>query len=254
MLTGILLLSIMTFVGFISYRRPRFEQRVFKKIPLADWITILVIPIVMYVGIILIVINILARPRIPILDFDDKTFIVFGLLFLLYGFVGTSMHFVSKVISRYIKGTNSMVYHVNEIFHGKLSHYLTFCSTLLVIFFTALLEINYPTAGRLTELQMIILILAGLLFGLSSSKAIFYTHRWVGGYTKPLFLLVTVLLLVTYGIFQTFGLDLSVYPVNLFVSALLGSIVVTFVTRQLFILMRLEKRRRLKFIGKILSA
>lgn len=253
MLTGILVLSIMTFVGLISYRRPRFEQRVFKSIPLADWITILVLPTSMYIGLVLIVINILDRPRVNILDFEDKTFIAAGLLFLLYGFVGSSMHFVSKVISRYITGATSTVYHVNEIFHGKLSHYLAFVSTLMTIFLMALLEINYPVTRNLDDTGLILVILAGVLLGVSSSKAIFYTHRWVGGYTKPLFLLVSLLLVVVYGIFKSFSLKLSFYPVNIFVIMMLGSIIGTFVVRRVFLLSRLG-RKRLKFISKLLSA
>src|SRR3972149_11102707 len=169
MLTGIILLSIMGFVGIISYRRPRLEQRVFRKIPLVDWLNILIIPIIMYYGLILIVKNILERVKVEVLDYDEFTLLGVGVLFLVYTFVGNSIHFVGKVLSRYmIVNKRSYAYQVNEMFHGKMSHYISFVCIILVLFVIAILEVNYPLPFVFTVLYKWLIILAGGVFGVFS--------------------------------------------------------------------------------------
>ena len=164
MLTGILIISVVTFIAVISYRRPRLEQRVIKQIPVINWLFIFVFPIIFYFGLVLIVRSILERQRINILDFDDAQIIGIGNIFTIYSMVGVSVHFVSKVLSRYIKKSKDpKVYQINEIFHGKLSHYVTFACAYMVIFSLALLEINYPVFKRLPNAALTALALAGVL-------------------------------------------------------------------------------------------
>src|SRR3989344_9691875 len=135
MLTGILLISLVSFIAVVSYRRPKLEQRVIKNIPVVDWLNIFVFPIIFYFGLTMIVKNIMIRPRINILDFEDVQLLGAGALFLIYAFVGLSVHFVGKVLSRYIKkSTQSNIYYINEIFHGKLSHYIAYICSFMVIF------------------------------------------------------------------------------------------------------------------------
>src|SRR3989344_6839426 len=135
MLTGILIISVVTFIAVISYRRPRLEQRVIKQIPVINWLFIFVFPIIFYFGLVLIVRSILERTRINLLDFDDAQIIGIGNIFTIYSMIGIGVHFVSKVLSRYIKKSKDpKVYQINEIFHGKLSHYVTFVCAYMVIF------------------------------------------------------------------------------------------------------------------------
>lgn len=255
MLTGILLLGIIAFVGIISYKRPRLEQRILKKVPLIDWVNLLVFPIVIYYALVLIVENIISRGKVDILDFDDLQIIAIGLLFMVYAFVGNSIHFVGKVLSRYMpRSHHSITYQVNEIFHGKLSHYLVIVSSILLLFMLVILEINHPLNLLLASSNYYLVIIAGLLFGVSTAKTIFYTSGWFGGYNKPLFFIVSMLFLMQLMIYKTYKLLIFFYPFNLFYMSLSISFLATFLFRQFLIFSRLGKKRRLQFLAKILSA
>lgn len=255
MLTGILLISLISFIAIVSYRRPRLEQRVIKRIPVIDWLNILVFPLVFYAGMVFIVRSIFARPRISILDFDDSLIIGVGVFFVIYAFVGLSVHFVSKVLSRYIRSdSRSRIFTINEIFHGKLSHYITFVSSWMVGFSMALLEINYPLADKISSGMVILIGLSAIMGGYSATKTVFYTSSWYGGYNKPLFLITALLLYVLIVIYRANRLILFSYPINIFVAILYATIICTFILRQFLIFSKLSKKRRLQFLTKILSA
>src|SRR3989338_793665 len=255
MLTGILIISLVTFIAVISYRRPRLEQRVVKQIPLIDWFNIFIFPMIFYFGLVMIVRNIMYRPRVNILDFEDSLLLGAGTIFLIYAFVGLSVHFVGKVLSRYIiRSTMSKIYYINEIFHGKLSHYIAYVCGYMVIFTLALLEINYPSTDKMNILMVLIVVTAGAISGFSATKTIFYTNAWFGGHHKPLFFLAIFLLLVLLGIYRSNKFSFAYYPINMFVTMALMTIVSTFLFRQFLIYFRLSKKRRLKFLSRILSA
>ena len=257
MITGLILFSVIVFVGIISYRRPRLEERVIRSIPLIDWMIGLILPMGGFLALVLIVRNIVSRTAVEILDFDDFTLASFFIFFIMYTFVGISIHFVAKVLSRYITpNRHARIYQINEIFHGKLSHYISFVSILLAIFTLALWEINHPLLGidQITQAARIMTIIFGSLLGYSSAKAIFYTSGWYGGYNKPLFFLVGVLLAVLVVFYRNFSLKLIFYPVNLFVVSMFVSFLATFIFRQFLNFSRLRKKKRLQFLAKILSA
>ena len=255
MVTGIILLAVVAFVGVISYRRPRLEQRVFKKIPLIDWINILILPMAGYLAMVLILKNILSRNLVPILDFDQFYLLSIGVLFFIYSFVGLAIHFVGKVLSRYISpNKHSLIYQVNEVFHGKLSHYMGFIFVSLTIFTLALLEINHPLPILISGISRLILISAGILFGVSSAKSILIPHQWFGGYNKPLFALVFVQTMILFIIFNGNGLRWGYYPVNLFIISMCVSLLVSFAARQILILTRLNSRSRFRIFARIFSA
>lgn len=255
MITGIILFSILVFIAMISYKRPRLEHRVFKNIPLIDWLTILLFPIIGYFSLAMIVVNILTRPGQIILDFEDITLVLVGILFLVYAIVGNSIHFVGKVLSRYISSSKyALIYKINEIFHGKLSHYLFYVCTIMTIFIISLLEINHPLSTTLSKSLELVVITSGVLLGLSSAKGIYYSSSWYGGYNKALFFLVSVLLIIQLSIFSYFNLKFRVYPVNIFIMSMYLSFLATFIARQFFIFSRLGKKRKLQFLAKIFSA
>lgn len=254
MITGILLLSILTFIAVISYKRPRLEHKVIKNIPLIDWFNILIVPLFAYVALTFMVRSILERGRQDILDFEDFTLLFFGIFFLVYAMVATSIHFVSKVLSRYIRPEkHSLVYRINEIFHGKLSHYMAFVSLFMLTFLLGLLEINHPLVYGMEKGTERIIIFSGLLLGISATQIIFHASRWFGGYHKPLFFLVSFLLFILLSLSHMFHLRSFFYPINLFIVTMFSSFVGTFVVRQLLIFSRLGKKRRLQFLTKILS-
>lgn len=254
MITGAVLLAIFTFLGFVSYRRQKLEQRVFKNIPLTDWINILVLPIGMYGAFYLMMRNILLRENVQVLDLDNLTLGAIAILFMVYAFVGNSIHFVGKVLWRYLpKRKNVMSYKVNEMFHGKLSHYLSYVCTGVVLFMAALLELNHPIVDRLSDNSMRLLVVAGIVFGMSVSKVIFYTNAWFGGYNKPIFFIVTLLLGTLWSIIKSHELYLVFYPFNTFVLSLFGSLSGTFLVRRFMVVTRLSRKKKLGLIMRILS-
>src|SRR3989338_5440520 len=102
MLTGLLVIAIVGLLGVLTHRRSRFEERVLKHVPLSEWIIVLIVPVFMYLGWAVVVNNIIDRPRVRIIPFDDFNIIAVTVLFMLYGFVGNSMHFTGKVLWRYL--------------------------------------------------------------------------------------------------------------------------------------------------------
>ena len=254
MLTGILIISVVIFIAVVSYRRPRLEQRVIKQIPVIDWLIMFVFPILCYIGLVLVIRSILLRQRVTMLDFDDIQLIGVGGIFMIYLFVGTSVHFVSKVLSRYINKTkDAKIYQINELFHGKLSHYIVYVCGFMVAFLLAILEINYPMPEKLPNLTVVLITALGMTAGFSSFKSIFYTNASFGGYNKPFFLISIVLLSILSSIYRTQKLPIAFYPMNIFISGSLFSLISIFIIRQFLIFSKLSKKNRMRFIARLFS-
>lgn len=255
MFTGIITIAIIGLLGILTHRRTRLQEKVLKHIPLTDWITVLILPVSLYIGWIILVKNILERPKVPIFPMDDFDILAVTFIFMVYGMVGNSIHFTGKILWRYLEGyENTMAYRVNEMFHGKLSHYLAFLNGFFVGFMLPILEINHPAIIPISLFYMIIIILTGSVFGVCVCKGIFYTNQWFGGYNKPLFFIGTTLFLSLLVILKTYRLSFTYYPVSLFIVSMFVSGIITFASRQIFIFAHLGKRRRLHFLAKILSA
>lgn len=254
MITGLLIISIVSFVAVLSYKRPRLEQKVFKNIPLLDWLNILGFPPLIYVGLVFIVTNILARTRVQILDYEDLTIIYIGILFLILAFVGNSIHFVSKVISRYLPvNKHTLEYQVNEIFHGKLSHYMVMIFSILTLFMVDLLELNHPLVVPYLVRYEWLIVIAGIILGISASRTVIFSAGWLGGYFRPVFTLVFIIFLVLFSIIKINSLDMSYYAINLFSISTYVTVLVMFLIRQIFIFSKLNQKRRLQFIAKLLN-
>lgn len=255
MLTGILIIATITLLAVLSHRRSRLENKIYKNVPLNEWLNVLVFPVMFYLGWFFMMKNILARPKIGFLPFDDFDILAITLLFGVYGFVGSTLHFTGKILWRYLKtDRRSMVYKVNEMFHGKLSHYLVYLNMAFIGFFIPMLEINHPLVMPITSFYLFLIVIAGVVFGMSGTRAIFYTNEWFGGYNKPLFFIFSILLIIIWAIFKTLRLKFSLYPVSLFIVAIFASSVVSFLLRQFLIFSHLNNKRRLRFLAKVLSA
>lgn len=252
MITGLLIISIVSFIAVLSYKRPRLEEKVFKNIPMLDWLNILGFPPFIYIGLVFIVINILERERVPILDFDDFTIINIGILFLILAFVGQSIHFVSKVLSRYLPANkHSMEYQVNEIFHGKLSHYLVMIFSLLTLFMVDLLELNHPQFSPVVRRNEWLIVIAGIILGISATRTVIFSAGWLGGYFRPIFTLVFLIFLILFSIIKINALDISYFPINLFSLSTYITVLAVFLIRQFFIFSKLNQKRRLQFVNKL---
>ena len=254
MLTGIFIIVIVGLLGILSHRKSRLEEKIIKNVPLDDWLNILGYPLGLYIGWYMIIRNIVGRPYISLSFYDDIDVLAVNSLFLVYGFVGNAMHFNAKVLWRYLrKDKRSTVYRINEMFHNKLSHYLIFLNALFIIFMLPVLEINHPADTSLRSSYIGLLLLGGIGVGYAASKMVFYTNEWFGGYNKPLFIVSLVFLTMLTAVFRVTRYPLDHYPVSIFVVAILGSIIITFIIRQFFIFARLGSKRRLRFMARMLS-
>lgn len=254
MLTGILILAVVMLLGALSHRRSRLENRIYQHVPVVDWLNVLVFPILLYIGWVMVVKNIIERPMTNIIPFDDFDILSITILFMVYGFTGNAIHFTGKILWRYLHGKrNSIVYKINEMFHGRLSHYLVFLNCIFIAFLLSMLEINHPVFYPLSQTIQFWIVLSGIIFGFSSSKAVFYSNEWFGGYNKPLFFITTLLMMLLILLMKFIGLKYIFYPVNLFIVSMFVCISVTFLVRQMFIFARLNNRRKLRFLAKILS-
>lgn len=254
MLTGFYIIVFVVLLAVLSHRRTRLEGKILKNVALYDWLLVLVFPVLVYVGWIFIVRNIVERPRIQILPFDDLDILGVSIIFMVYGMVGNAIHFTAKILSRYLTKQHKMAYQLNEMFHGKLSHYLVFLNALFIFFLLPVLEVNHPISSNLTRNYITLIVIAGFLVGIFSSKGIFFTNEWFGGYNKPLFFVTGALLSILILFFKVNDLKAVDYPIYVFILAIFLSFISTFILRQLFIFTRLGKKRRWRFLAKALSA
>ena len=254
MVVGFTLIIGFILISVFAYKQSKFEQKLIKHISVVDWMNLFLTPIAMYVGVVYLVKGIISRPYMNVLDIRDSTLVIVGLPFLIYAFVGLTVHFVSKVLWRNFKKQNmSMAYRVNEIFHGKLSHYLTTICGFLTLFMISLLELNHPLTEALDTNESRLMLLAGVLLGIPVARSVFYTSNWLGG-NRSLFIVACIFLTVILLVFQFLSIQLISYPISLFVLSSLVSFITLFILRRVYIQAHLGNRRRLRFLAHILWA
>lgn len=255
MLTGLLVIVALGVIAVLTHRNSRIEQVILKDIYLWEWLTILVLPMMFYIGWILIVKSILERPKLPIFPLDDFDVIAITILFLSYGSIGNALHFISKVMWRYIsKAKKTMLYRINEMFHDKLSHYLIYLGAIFTLFLLPILEINHPIDGGLMPHYLAIIIVSGIVFGNFAGRGIISVNEWFGGYNKPLFFVIAVILGLVLSLYKSLHLSVKHYPVSIFIISMGGSYLSTFIFRQIVIYSKLNNKRKLKFLTKLFQA
>lgn len=254
MFTGILIIAVIGLLGALSHRHSRLESKIYKNVPLEDWITVFILPVSLYIGWFFIVKTILLRPAVGLLPLDDMDILALSILFMIYGFVGNGIHFTGKILWRNLKGSrHTMAYKINEMFHGRLSHYLVYLNGLFIFFLLPILEINHPAPTRATDGYLWLSALTGAIFGYAVCRAIFYTNEWFGGYNKPLFIISSVLLFILVFTGKYYKINITNYPTYLFVISMYLCFIGVFILRQLMIFLKLGNRRRLRFLAKIFS-
>src|SRR3989338_2359673 len=254
MLTGLIIIATAGLLAVLSHRHDRLSNKILKNVSLNEWLGIGVFPIFLYIGWAIIIQNILQRPNIGIFFLDDIDILAIMLLCLIYGYVAVALHFASKVLWIYLKGNKkSMAYRVNEMFHGKMSHYLGFLNLLIVFLTVSLLELNHPVEYPIFRSYLTYIVIVGIVSGLAMSKTVFYTNEWFGGYNKPLFFVTIVLLSILIFIFKTLSLSYAFYPIGLFIHTFYISMLLAMLVRQIVIFSNLPDRRKLKFLSRILS-
>jgi len=251
MTVAFIILALTVFFGVFVYRRPNFEKRLLKQIPIVDWINLLVLPTIVYLALATIVISILSRYKINILEVDDETLFSLLILAAMFAFIGNTVHFCGKVLSRYIPiNKNDIIYQVNEVFHDKLSHYLSFMGVLVTIFLIGILEINHPSQVIMSSVQFSTMIIVGMISGGAATKAVLI---WTHSQYRPISWLNFLLLCLQLFIFGSYDLTFRYYQYNVFLLSYMTTMAVMFSIRTIMIITRLHGKRRMRFIAKLVS-
>lgn len=252
MILGLILLALVAAVGAFSYQQSKLEQRLIKDIPLNDWIFFLVIPFLAYLAVIFIVGSILNRPGLNRFWINDFVLGAAGAPALVYAFVGSSMHFVSKVLSRHIPANHrSDAYRINELFHGKFSHYLTWMSSFMTFFTIVLLEFNHPLIPALTSPVIVLVVFAGMLIGISTARSIFFTTEYWGG-NRSMFIFSFSMLIAIIGLVRWFSLFLPSYPAAFCMISITATLVGLFMIRRVFVTLKLSRKKRFRVLAKMM--
>lgn len=254
MFKGIFLIALVALFAVVSHRRGRLEEKILKRVPLSDWLIIFVFPLLFYLGWYLILRNVLVRPRLDLFPVADIDLMAIAMFFWAATFVGNSIHFTGKIMWRYLKDDKrALSYKVNEMFHGRLGHYLIYFNCLFVAFMLPMIEINHPLSRPISTYPFFGIVIAAMMIGLSSTKSIFYTSQWFGGYNKPLFFLVFTLTLLLYGFGKMYELDYGYYPLTIFVTSVFLTIILTYFLRFCIVLLSLREKRRLQFLVRFMQ-
>lgn len=254
MIVGLFLLAIVLFLSVVTHRQTRLEKKLLKNIPIADWITITILPLFVLLAGWMFITSIVARPSAAITPFEDLDLIGMTVFFIIFGFIGVTLHFTSKVLWRYIpKREARTAYKINEMFHNRISHYVIYVSASLAVFLLTILEINHPVASGMSQSTMLTVIFAGILSGWSYGRSIFYVNQWFGGYNRPFFILIFIFAFLQKEIFAGFKLSFENYPLSLMVMLNWLTFLGVFIIRQLLIFTRLNNKHKLRYIMKIFS-
>lgn len=252
MITGLILLALIAAVGAFSYQQSKLEQRLIKDISLNDWFILLGVPLLGYLSVVFMVGSILNRPGLNRFWITDFVLGAAGAPALVYAFVGNSMHFVSKVLSRHIPPNHhSDVYRINELFHGKLSHYLTWMCAFLTFFTIVLLELNHPLVSALTSPLILLVIIAGILIGVSAARSIFFTTDYWGG-NRSMFIFNVSMMAILLALIRWFSLSIPSYPAALCLIVITTTITILFTIRRIFVRFKLARRKQFRMLAKMM--
>jgi len=255
MVLGLLIITLASMIAVASHRWTRLQEKIIKNVPFNLWLEFLVYPLMFYVSIYLMMRNVINRGSIDIIALEDIDIIFIMYFFLISVYIALTLHFASKVLWGYLKkNPNTMVYRINEMFHGKLSHYLAYMNSFFFTAMIPIIEMNHPLIYPLDGFLLDLVIVFAIIFGFSACKAVFYTNEWYGGYNRPLFIVALFLLTILIVTFRSFHLKYAYYPMSLFVHISFTGIIVTMIVRQAMIFTRLNNKQRLRFLTKMFSA
>jgi hypothetical protein len=140
-----------------------------------------------------------------------------GFMLILYMFVlGNGIHSVSVILSKHMKDLQKhRVWEINEFFHNKFSHILTFVSAVLILSSFAVMEINHPTTSPLSGFEVSLLIfsgiIAGVIVGMGSVE---------GSIPREMFFLIYSFALLFPFVFFKLDLDFRFFPYTTFVETI----------------------------------
>lgn len=141
--------------------------------------------------------------------------------------IGTAIHSTSTTVAKdFPKNHNCQAQETNEVFHGHLSHYMTYLGGIFTVVFLAFLEVNHPDFN--TILNPDISMVFGAILGLASIIGIIWS-TYIFVHLIASFLATSILLYIYLNYIQI----KEYYPLFLFSltaeSVVFGGLLITFV-------------------------
>jgi len=215
-------LSAISFAAiyFIPYfskkplRKGKFDGWQFVKIFFSP---ILVIPIFYF-----LYRMITSNPENPVIYIPKYMSDLSFLFFFYFLVLGNGIHAVSVVLSKHMKNLQKhTVWEVNEFFHHAFSHFLIEFSAIMLVFTYVILEINHPSILMLTNLEILLILVSGIIIGIILGLA-----SIEGSIANSMFLIFYILSLAIPFIFIKFNLDFRFFPFASIVETMLITSVV----------------------------
>jgi len=247
MILGMLVFFAVIAFGVLTYDRPRFEQKIYKNIPLDDWMLITVFPIGCYIATALFVYSIILRPTVQVLPFQDIDIIIAGVLILIYSSAGNSIHFTSKVLWKYLdKHKQKTAYEVNELFHGRFSHLITFIGVILIMFCICLLELNHPLSEPITDKTQLSVLLLSIFTGLFVARMVIKSRSQDLSWriNRQMFSIGVLLACLHAYVISTYNINLLLHPFNDYTFLFLLTFIVSFLLRKAYYSLRIFNAAR----------
>ncbi len=243
MILGMAIFLTIVCFGVLTHDKTRFESKVYKNIPLYDWMLITFFPVGCFVATAIFVRSIVLRQFYQVLPFQDFEILIVGTLVLIYASAGNSIHFTSKVLWRYLDPhKQKTAYEVNELFHGKFSHLLSFVGVLLIMFSMSLLEINHPLPLPIDQVRQWVVLLAGIFTGGFVTKMIINSRSdsnakdFSWSVNRSVFLIGLTIGLLHIYIIYIYKLNLLLYPFNTYTVIFIISVILAFLVRKAYFL------------------
>lgn len=171
--------------------------------------------------------EIINRPQVMIFPFQSHWIFSLYALSTIIGVVGTAIHSISATMADdFPKGEAIQAQQTNEIFHGPLSHGMTYMGGIFTVVFLALLELNHPDPNFLLSPDLSLIL--GVILGLVATIGIIWS-TYIASHFLASLLATSILLYFNLNYIR----DLSDFP--LFIMALttegvlLGGLLITLI-------------------------
>jgi hypothetical protein len=220
------LLCTIAFVIFmIIYLTPYFSKKQIKngKFDILQFINlffapILVIPFFYYLRKI-----IFQNLNINLIRINSDIFDLVFLFILYFLVLGNSIHSVCVILSKHMKDIEKhKVWKINEFFHNTFSHFFLTVSAMLMFFLFVILEINRPLLYPINHIEVIILIVCGIIFGI-----VLGIGSTEGSIPRLMFYIFYMLSMIIAGVVIYHNLFFRHYPYTIFIETTFVTAIIT---------------------------
>lgn len=243
MLGIILSIAIIGALLMAIYPMNFMKKKLFYDVDLSQIIT-LIVPVILFVLFFLyLALTLASNPRVNITNLPDNFFIILFGIFLGLGAAGNGIHFAAKCLSNYMKKHEKEgVRKASYFFHIHFGHHMVYIFIILLMALGIFFEFHHPSTSTLTNFEMVLIVLAGILMGLIWVYSISFSLVSKKGYTISSLIFSLIFLII----YLKSGLNIAHLPYSIF---LFSALVVIGIF--LWVVDALEKKN-IHIIGKFM--